>query len=148
MGDKMMASAAIDRAVKAPAPVGEINMTPLIDVLLVLLIMFIITIPIATNAVEIDVGVGEGSPIDPVINKVVVTEGGAVLWNGEAVSRRELATNLTLASRVAPEPELQFEPEANASYDLSARTLSIIEASPVTKFGFVGNEKYRKFTTD
>tara|TARA_B100001057_G_scaffold409955_1_gene424857 strand:- start:90 stop:476 length:387 start_codon:yes stop_codon:yes gene_type:complete len=127
---------------------GEMNMTPLIDVLLVLLIMFIITIPLATNAVTIDIGVGEGGDVDPVINKIVVTEGGAVLWNGERVDRQELVGNLALASRMDPEPELQFEPEANASYDLSARTLNVIEASPVTKFGFVGNEKYRKFAAD
>ena len=56
--------------------------------------------------------------------------------------------NLNLTRDIVPEPELQFEPEANASYDLSARTLALIEASPVTKFGFVGNEKYRKFATD
>ncbi len=130
------------------APMGEMNMTPLIDVLLVLLIMFIITIPLATNAVTIDIGVGEGGDVDPVINKIVVTEGGAVLWNGERVDRQELVGNLALASRMDPEPELQFEPEANASYDLSARTLNVIEASPVTKFGFVGNEKYRKFAAD
>ena len=130
------------------APMGEMNMTPLIDVLLVLLIMFIITIPLATNAVTIDIGVGEGGDVDPVINKIVVTEGGAVLWNGERVDRQELVGNLAIASGMDPEPELQFEPEANASYDLSARTLNIIEASPVTKFGFVGNEKYRKFAAD
>ena len=59
------------------APMMEMNMTPLIDVLLVLLIMFIITIPLATNAVTIDIGVGEGGDVDPVINKIVV--GAALL---------------------------------------------------------------------
>ena len=117
------------------APLGEMNMTPLIDVLLVLLIMFVITIPIAAHSID----------VDPVVNKVVVTESGTVLWNGQPASQSELKANLLLASRIAPEPELQFEPEGNASYDLSARTLRTIKASPVTKFGFVGNDQYREF---
>ena len=132
----------------APEPMGAMNMTPLIDVLLVLLIMFIITIPLAAHAVEIDVGVGSEGTVDPVINKVVVTDGGAVLWNGEPVQQAELVGNLVASAKMAPEPELQFEPQANASYDLSARTLRTIEASPVTKFGFAGNEKYREFAAE
>ena len=132
----------------ATSAMGEMNMTPLIDVLLVLLIMFVITIPVATHSLDFDVGVGTEGSIDPVINKVVVTENGIVLWNGEPVSQADLAANLAVASRMAPEPELQFEPEANASYDLSARTLRLIEASAVTKFGFVGNEKYRNLAAD
>ncbi|GAB5348872.1 ExbD/TolR family protein [Alteriqipengyuania sp. 357] len=97
-------------------------------------------IPLATHSVDIDVGTGEGSfDVDPVMNKVVVTESGSVLWNGEAVSQTQLRANLALTSEIAPEPELQFEPEADASYELSARTLNLIEASPVTTFGFVGN---------
>jgi len=128
------------------APLGEMNMTPLIDVLLVLLIMFVITIPIAAHSIDIDVGSStERFDFDPVVNKVVVTESGTVLWNGQPASQSELKANLLLASRIAPEPELQFEPEGNASYDLSARTLRTIKASPVTKFGFVGNDHYREF---
>jgi len=78
----------------------------------------------------------------------MVTERRIVLWNGEPVSQADLPAKLAAASRMAPEPEWQFEPEANASYDLSARTLRLIEASAVTKFGFVGNEKYRSFAAD
>ncbi len=133
----------------ASTHMGDMNMTPLIDVLLVLLIMFIITIPLTTHTTDVDVGAGEAGPIvDRVINKVVVTEGGAVLWNGDPVSQADLDTNLLIASRLSPEPELQYEPEANASYALSARTMQTIHASPVTRFGFVGNEKYRKFAAD
>ena len=127
------------------APMAEMNMTPLIDVLLVLLIMFVITIPIAAHSTDVDLPTGTTQSPNEVVNKIVVTEGGAVLWNGEQVSERQLVTLLDAASSLDPEPELQFEPDANASYDLAARTLRTIQASPVTKFGFVGNEKYREF---
>ena len=62
-----------------------------------------------------------------------------------AINQGELVSNLQTSLTYAVEPELQFEPEANASYDLSAKVLNIIKASGVTKFGFVGNEKYGVF---
>ena len=131
------------------APMIEMNMTPLIDVLLVLLIMFIITIPVATHAVNIDLPQPNPNDpqqdIDPIKNKIVLTQDGEILWNGEAINQGQLVRNLELTRDIEPEPELQFEPEALASYDLSARTLNIIKASGVTKFGFVGNEQYRTF---
>ena len=132
------------------APMMEMNMTPLIDVLLVLLIMFIITIPVATHAVNIDLPQPDPNPppedqIDPVKNKIVLTQDGEILWNGDTINQSQLVRNLELTRDIEPEPELQFEPEALASYDLSARTLNIIKASGVTKFGFVGNEQYRSF---
>ena len=131
------------------APMMEMNMTPLIDVLLVLLIMFIITIPIATHAVNIDLPQPDPNPppvdVEPDKNKLVLTQDDRMLWNGEQITEGQLVTLLQQSLRINPEPELQFEPEALASYDLSARTLQIIKASGVTKFGFVGNERYRTF---
>ena len=132
------------------APMIEMNMTPLIDVLLVLLIMFIITIPVATHAVNIDLPQPNPNPppedqIDPIKNKIVLTQTDEILWNGDVLSESELVRNLTLTREMAVEPELQFEPEALASYELSARVLNVIKASGVTKFGFVGNESYRTF---
>jgi len=130
-------------------PMMDMNMTPLIDVLLVLLIMFIITIPVATHAVNIDLPSPSNNPdtpdVDPIKNKIVLTPNDQILWNAEPISQNELVGNLQESLTFAVEPELQFEPEANASYDLSARVLNIIKASGVTKFGFVGNEKYRQF---
>jgi biopolymer transport protein ExbD len=131
------------------APMMEMNMTPLIDVLLVLLIMFIITIPVATHSIDIDLPQPNPNPppdmVDPVKNKIVLTEANEILWNGTPIDQGTLVANLQTSLTYAVEPELQFEPEPNASYDLSARVLSIIKGSGVTKFGFVGNEKYRVF---
>ena len=132
------------------SPMMEMNTTPLIDVMLVLLIMFIITIPVATHAVNIDLPVPSDVPpppdqIDPVINKIVLTPEGQILWNAQPINQSELVRNLNETLQFAVEPELQFEPEANASYDLSVKVLNIIKGSGVTKFGFVGNEKYRAF---
>lgn len=132
-------------------PMLDMNMTPLIDVLLVLLIMFIITIPVATHSVDIDLPQGDPPPtdviIDPVKNKLVLSAADQILWNGEVVTSGQLRTLLNETTRMAVEPELQFEPEAQASYDISAKVLQIIKGSGVTKFGFVGNEKYRAFSS-
>ena len=131
------------------APMMEMNMTPLIDVLLVLLIMFIITIPVATHAVNIDLPAPSPTPPDVIVepekNKLVLTATDEILWNGNTINDGQLRTLLTQSTQMAVEPELQFEPEALASYDLAARVLQIIKASGVTKFGFVGNERYRTF---
>ena len=131
------------------APMMEMNMTPLIDVLLVLLIMFIITIPVATHSIDIDLPQPNPNPppdmVDPIKNKIVLTPQNQILWTGEPISDSTLVANLQTSLTYAVEPELQFEPEAQASYDLSARVLNIIKASGVTKFGFVGNEKYGVF---
>ena len=132
------------------SPMMEMNMTPLIDVLLVLLIVFIMSIPIATHAIQIDLPVADPNPppnmVDPVKNKIVLTPDNQILWNGTPITDNTLVANLQTSLTFSVEPELQFEPEAQASYDLSAKVLNIIKQSGVTKFGFVGNEKYRVFT--
>ena len=131
-------------------PMMERNTTPLIDVMLVLLIMFIITIPVATHSVDIDLPAPNPNPppedqIDPIKNKIVINQAGEILWNGDPINEGELVRNLEISRNIDPEPELQFEPEQFASYDLSVKVLNIIKGSGVTKFGFVGNEKYRTF---
>lgn len=130
-------------------PMGEMNTTPLIDVMLVLLIMFIMVIPAATHSVDLDLP----SPctdcplpnLEPTRNKIVIDGSDRVYWNGEAIDQRQLSTLLVLSRDLPIEPELQFEPAADASYAASSRTLATIKASGVTKFGFVGNERYRQF---
>lgn len=130
-------------------PMMDMNTTPLIDVMLVLLIMFIITIPVATHAVNIDLP--QPSPptndvqIDPIKNKLVLSATNSILWNGAPISEGQLVSILQSTKAINPEPELQFQPEEYASYEIANRVMKIITDSKVTKFGFVGNENFATF---
>ena len=131
------------------SPMMEMNTTPLIDVMLVLLIMFIITIPVATHAVSIDLP--QATPptdqqiIDPIKNKLVLTQGNEILWNGAPTTQGQLVSLLAQTRTIDPEPELQFQPEEYASYELANQVLKVIKESGVSKFGFVGNEQFANF---
>ena len=127
-------------------PMLDINTTPLIDVMLVLLIMFIITIPIQTHAVKLDLPVNQPNqtppPIDPVKNKIVVTARGEILWNGNPVTQPQLRSYLDVTQQMNPIPELHLQPDATARYELVDEVLAVTKQARVAKMGFVGNEYY------
>src|SRR5690606_22596072 len=101
-------------------PMMEMNTTPLIDVLLVLLIMFIITIPVQTHAVKLDLPVDNPNPpdpppIDPVKNRLGITPTNQILWNDTPVSLTQVETYLAQTKSMVPEPELQFQPDRKST---------------------------------
>ncbi len=127
------------------APMMDINTTPLIDVMLVLLIMFIITLPPPTHVVRIDTPPPSHidlPPPDSVKNKVAIAADGTVSWNGAAVDLVTLRTLLDRTVRMLPEPELQVQPDADAQYARVDQTLAVIKRAGVGKLGIVGNERY------
>jgi biopolymer transport protein ExbD len=131
-------------------PMMDINTTPLIDVMLVLLIMFIITIPVQTHAVKLDLPVNDNTqntppPIDPVKNKVTVDPAGTIFWNGTPVKLPVLKQYLDLTQAMNPVPELHLQPDPQARYDVVDNVLAVTKKAQVEKMGFVGNEAYASF---
>lgn len=129
----------------AGEPMMEINTTPLIDVMLVLLIMLIITIPPQTHAVKLDLPQNTppiDNPVDPVKNKLVITAASQILWNGTPVDLKVLRTYLDVSQQMNPVPELHLQPEAQARYEMVDEVLAVTKRAHVTKLGFVGNESY------
>src|SRR3546814_17153126 len=127
-------------------PMMDVNTTPLIDVMLVLLIMFIITIPIQTHAVKLDLPVDTGDmtppPIDPVKNKIVVEPNGTILWNGAPVDPVTLRQYLDITTTMTPTPELPLQPHPQARYAVVAQGPATPTRPTVTPPGFVGPEAY------
>ena len=130
-------------------PMMDINTTPLIDVMLVLLIMFIITIPIQTHAVKLDLPVNEENlnppPIDPIKNVVYIMPNDAILWNGTPVDRVRLRQYMDLTLGMDPVPELHLQPDPNSRYEVVDEVLAETKRANITKMGFVGNEAYQTF---
>jgi biopolymer transport protein ExbD len=130
-------------------PMMDINTTPLIDVMLVLLIMFIITIPIQTHAVKLDLPVDSGDstppPIDPIKNKITIDPAGTVFWNGNPVQLPTLRQYLDLTQNMNPVPELHLQPDPQARYVVVDEVLAVTKRANVETMGFVGNEAYGNF---
>jgi biopolymer transport protein ExbD len=124
----------------------DINTTPLIDVMLVLLIMFIITIPIQTHAVKLDLPSNQSQPqnsqVDPVINRVSVDFLNTVYWNDQEVDMGTLRSYFNDAARMEPQPEIHLKPDALSRYDVVNNIMAQAQLAGVTKIGFVGNEAY------
>lgn len=128
------------------APMGEMNTTPLIDVMLVLLIMFIITVPMQAHSIRVDLPQGQSDVvIDETRNNLAIDAAGTISWNGLAVDRLSLRSYLQQSMRLPTEPALQFHPDAQARFVVVDDVLAEIKKAGVTKLWFVGNDRYQKF---
>lgn len=122
----------------------EINTTPLIDVMLVLLIMLIITIPIQTHSVKLNLPVGNPPPPvqKPQVNTVVVDAGGSISWNGAAISAGDLSTRMQAVVQEGNLAEVHLRPSKSAPYDTVAQVLSLAQRTGIKKLGLTGNEQF------
>ena len=127
-----------------PDVVVEMNTTPLIDVMLVLLIMLIITIPIQTHAVKLDMPAGTPPPalVLPEVVTIDVDFDGTILWNGAAVDTATLDQKLRLAAAETVQPELHLRPHRLVSYKYVALVLASAQRLGVNKIGLIGNEAF------
>jgi len=130
-------------------PMMDINTTPLIDVMLVLLIMFIITIPIQSHAVKLDLPADDPNavtpPVEPTKNKVTIDPAGTIFWNGLPVDLVTLRQYLDITTTMTPTPELHLQPDPNARYEVVDEVLAVTKRANITAMGFVGNEAYATF---
>jgi biopolymer transport protein ExbD len=127
-------------------PMMEINTTPLIDVMLVLLIMFIITIPVMTHAVKLDMPQPNQNPPpqteEPVVIDLEIDFDGTILWNGTPTSMSSLESYFRTEAQKSPQPELHVRPNRRAKYDVVANVLAAAQRNGITRIGFVGNEQF------
>ena len=126
-------------------PMLDVNVTPLIDVMLVLLIMFIITIPVQTHAVKLDLPAPTNTPPPPILptkNEVAITNTDQILWNGTPVELTVLRQYLDQSQTLNPIPELHIRPAQDARYEVVDNVLAQTKRANITKMGFVGNEAY------
>jgi biopolymer transport protein ExbD len=126
-------------------PMMDINTTPLIDVMLVLLIMFIITLPVMTHAVKLDMPQSRNAPPPPVVVEPIQLEidwDGTVIWNGTPVQLGALEGYFRVEAAKNPQPEVHVRPNRRANYDTVAKVLAIAQRNGMQRIGFVGNEQF------
>ena len=128
-----------------PEVMIDINTTPLIDVMLVLLVMLIITIPIQLHSVNLNLPTGNPPPplVKPDIVKIDIDAGGVTYWNGEVVpDRAALEDKLRAAAAQAVQPELHLRPDKAAKYDIVAAVMVSSQRLGLTRIGIVGSEQF------
>ena len=124
-------------------PEPAINTTPLIDLMLVLIVMFIVSVPVATHQVPLDLPQGHPPIVDPApVHRVNIDSGGQVYWDGEPVADPALRARLAAMAASPAEPELHLAVDGEARYERVDEILAAIARAGVTRMGFVGNERF------
>ncbi|MFM7524778.1 MAG: ExbD/TolR family protein [Betaproteobacteria bacterium] len=125
------------------APMAEINVTPMVDVMLVLLVIFIITAPLFTHAVKLELPTASSAPAPdkPESITLSINAEGKLFWNNTAVSLDELGTRFSTAAQKKPQPELQLRADKSTRYEIIAQVMSAAQTNGMTKIGFVTNPK-------
>ena len=134
------------RQLTSALPVPDINTTPLIDVMLVLLVMLIITIPVQLHSVKLNLPIAPPSappPTPPEVVRLDIPPGGIVLWNGEPVAdEATLRERLNAAGKQATQPEVHVRPQPGASYDSFATVMTAVHQAGLSKLGVTGSEQF------
>jgi biopolymer transport protein ExbD len=125
------------------APMAEINMIPLIDVMLVLLVIFIITAPLLTHAVKVDLPKVSSNPniTRPDNVQLAVDAGGRVYWNGQVLERAVWRANMAAASKLNPQPEVHIRADAGVAYGKVAEVMADAAKAGLTRIGFVSDPR-------
>lgn len=124
-------------------PIATINTTPLIDMMLVLLIMFIVAIPLQTHKVPLDLPAPSPVPAaERPVHRLAITADGRLLWNGVALDEAALRGRLAALAADPTGPELHLQPDGEARYELVDRVLADIRRAGVSRLGFVDNQRF------
>jgi biopolymer transport protein ExbD len=119
--------------------ISEINMTPLVDVMLVLLIIFIITVPVLTHSVNVDLPRASNQPTDlkPQTVQLAVTANGDVFWNEDKLDAAALTARLNTAAAMSPQPEIHLRGDKAVPYEHVVKTMAAVQQAGILKLGFV-----------
>ena len=122
-----------------PAPMADINVTPMVDVMLVLLVIFIITAPLFTHAIKLDLPAAQSAPAptEPSTISLSITGEGAIFWNNDPITQEALNTRLVIAAKQQPQPQLQLRADKGTRYEVIAQVMSAAQTNGLTKLGFV-----------
>jgi biopolymer transport protein ExbD len=131
-------------ATVAEQPISTINTTPIIDVMLVLLIMFIITIPVMTHSVKIDLpqGVPPTVPVEPETHQLALDSSSRLTWDGAPIAESALPARLAAFHASAPDGILHFRADAETRYEDFDRVLADVKRAGIERLGFVGNDRF------
>ena len=127
------------------APMMEMNTTPLIDVMLVLIIMLIVTLPVMTHAVKLDMPRPDNAPppVQPEMVTIQIDYDGTILWNGSPVPNiRTLDGYFKQEAAKDPQPQVAIRPDARARYDTVEQVMASAQRNRIEKMGLIGNEQF------
>ena len=130
---------------RQPGPMADINVTPMVDVMLVLLVIFILSAPMFTSAVKLDLPKAQAPTSQQQAEAATVTlaiDGkGKIFWNNEAIEQQALEARLVEAAKQTPQPELQLRADKDTRYEVVAQVMAAAQTNGLTKLGFVTDPK-------